>query len=94
MVSVTNVDQNIINPINFPLFDMEGVNKWCLLRSDPFTGTVERLYLTGNRVHIYTDLIDLTNTIQFTMLNILTWHVASKDKYKQWKHQPDEHFND
>ena len=44
-VLVTYVDQKIINPINFPIFEkeninmmnMDGVNK-CLLRSSPFDG--------------------------------------------------------
>ena len=98
---ITYADQKIINPINYPLFemeniimiDMEGASKF-LLRSDLFKGTVERLDLTGKRVHIYIELIDLTNTIQFTVLKMLTGYVASKDKYKQFKYQPDEHFND
>ena len=44
-------------------------------------------------MHIYTELIDLTYTIQFTLLKMLTGYVASKDKYKRQKYQPDEHFN-
>ena len=98
---VTYVDQKIINPINFPIFEkemmnmvnMDGVNK-CLLRSGPFDGIADTLDLTGNRVHIYTELIDLSNTIQFTVLKMLTGYVASKDEYKRWKHQPDQHYND
>ena len=91
-VPVTYVDQKIINPINFPMFEMENVSMIdmdgvckCLLRSDPFKGTVERLDLTGNRVNIYTELIDLTNTIQYTVLKLLTGYVALNDKYKRWK---------
>ena len=100
-VTVTYVDQKIMNPINFPIFEKENVNLMnmdgvnnCLLRSGPFDGSVERLDLTGNRVNIYTELIDLTNTIQFTVLKMLTGYVASKDRYKRWRHQPDHHFND
>ena len=100
-VPVTYEDQKIINLVSFLIFEkenvnmmnMEGVNK-CLLCSGPFDGSVERLNLTGNRVHIYTELIDLTNTIQFTVFKMLTGYVAFKDKYTRWRRHPDQHFND
>ena len=99
-VPVTYIDQKIMNPLNFLIFEKENINMSnieglnnCLLRSSPFEGSTERLGLTGNRVQLYSELIELSNTIKFTVLKLLTGYVASTDKYKRWKHQPDRYSN-
>ena len=78
---------------NITMDGMDGVHR-CLLRSNPFQGSAEKLDLTRKRVEIYTDLIQLANTVQFTVLKMLTGYVASQDKFKCWKHQPDARFSE
>ena len=98
-VPVTYIDQKIMNPINFPVFekeindlgDMDQVKR-CLLWSVAYIcdGDSMKLDLTGGRVAIYNELVDISNTIQCVILPLLTGYNKKKNLFRKWKHQPPE----
>ena len=63
----------------------------CLLRSINYNGEAVKLDLTGGRVEIYNNMVELSNTIKSVVLPYLTGYNLRTKKYKQWRHQPIEH---
>ena len=99
-VPITYIDQAIINPVNFPVFEQEihdiDCNKniqQCLLRKCVVDSHAVKLDLTGERVSIYNTLIDIVNTIEFTVLPLLSGYNATKKVYKRWRSQPEMHYS-
>ena len=99
-VSINYIDQRIMNPLNFPIFEQElslmnDTSKLndCLLRRNTFEGSAVQLDLTGKRVCIYNSLVSVSSTIKCVILPLLSGYVSTTDKYKRWKHQPDEYYS-
>lgn len=51
-----------------------------------------KLDLTGARVKIYKILIGIINTIECTILPLLSGYNATSKKLKRWESQPEQHF--
>ena len=99
-VHITYIDQCIMNPINFPIFEREITDissnadiQQCLLRNSTFSGHAVKLDLTGARVSIYNTLVSIVNTIQCTILPLVSGYNAKTNKYKRWHSQPDDHYS-
>ena len=99
-VTINYIDQMITNPLNFPIFEqelslMDNTSKIndCLLRRNTFQGLAVQLDLTGKRVSIYNSLVCVSSTIKCVILPLLSGYVSTTDKYKRWKHQPDEYYS-
>ena len=98
-VAITYIDQAIMNPVNFPVLEQEitdidsnrNIQK-CLLRKCMVDGHAVKLDLTGARVKVYNTLVDIVNTIECTILPLLSGYSATTKKFKRWESQPDQHF--
>ena len=93
---LTYVDQHIVNPVNFPVFELEvldmnvlGHVHSALTRNNVLHESPIKIDITGNRVDIYLKLIDIASTINKTIKPLLTGYNATTKKYKTWKSQPD-----
>ena len=53
-----------------------------------------KLDMTGDRVHMYQNLISIANTVSETISPLLTGYNKTKDKYKVWKLQPSIYRNE
>ena len=62
--------------------------KQCLLRSVDYQGESVKLDLTGGRVLLFNELIEVANTIQCVVLPLLTGYNKKSKVFKKWKHQP------
>ena len=92
---LTYVDQVIVNPINFPVFEKELVDELsiealhrCLIRGNAVYQSPTKIDITGNRVRLYLILADIASTIRYTITPLLTGYNITKKKYKTWKNQP------
>ena len=95
-VPLTYVNQSIVNPINFSIFekDIEDMMvvaqvKNSLLRVNRYNGHAVKIDITGRRVSIYMELVAIANTVTHTIYPLLRSYNKSKDTFKTWKYQPD-----
>ena len=51
-----------------------------------------KLNAAGNRVNIYNNLISVVNTIECTLLPMLSGYNATNKSFKRWNCQPEDHF--
>ena len=51
-----------------------------------------KLDATGNRVNIYNNLISIVNTIEYTLLPMLSGYNVTNKSFKRWNFQPEDHF--
>ena len=51
-----------------------------------------KLDATGNRVKIYNNLISVVNTIECTLLPMLSGYNATNKSFKRWNSQPEYYF--
>ena len=90
-VAITYIDQAIMNPVNFPVLEQEitdidsnrNIQK-CLLRKCMVDRHAVKLDLTGARVKVYNTLVDIVNTIECTILPLLSGYSATTKKFKRW----------
>ena len=92
---LTYVNQSIVNPINFSIFEEEvkdmmvvGQVRDSLLRVNRYDGQAVKIDMTGKRVDIYTELVAIANTITYTIRPLVTGYNKTKDSYKTWKNRP------
>ena len=98
---LTYVEQVIVNPINFPVFEKEisdehsiqALHK-CLVRGNACLPSTTKIDLTGNRVRIYILLVDIASTIRFTIAPLPTGCNITRKKYKTLKNQPPQYFSE
>ena len=88
------VEQAIVNPINFPIFEKELMDihcldalHRCLTRSHTVYQSTTKIDITGNRVSLYLILTDIASTIRHTITPLLTGYNKTKNTYKTWKNQ-------
>ena len=96
-VMISYVDQAVVNPIGFSIFEKDVTDmgnllsvKDSLLRRNKYNGTAAKIDITGLRISTYIKLIRIANTISKTLSPLLTGYIKSKDKYKVWNCQPNE----
>ena len=89
---LTYVDQAIVNPVNFPAFELEFTDTnsmtqihSALTRTKGLCESPTKMDITGNRVSVYLSLIDIVSTITNTIRPLLTGYNATTNKYKNWK---------
>ena len=92
---LTYVDQVLVNPINFPVFEKEVVDELCieslhrcLIRGNTVYASPTKIHITGNRVRLYLILADIVSTIRYTLTPLLAGYNITTKKYKTWKRQP------
>ena len=85
----TYVDQVIVNPVQFPVFEQEVTDQksisqihTSLTRKSLVCESPTRIDITGNRVGVYLALIDIASTITHTIKPLLTGYNATTKKYK------------
>ena len=98
---LTYVDQAIVNPVNFPAFELAitDTNSMtqihsALTRTKGLCESPTKMDITGNRVSVSLSLIDIVSTITNTIRPLLTGYNATTNKYKTWKNQPDRYCSE
>lgn len=88
-VPISYVDQLIVNSVKFPVFEKEVPDITnvhlvlkCLLRQNKYDGVSVKIDMTGDRVHIYQNIISIANTITQTISLLLIGYNKTTDKYK------------
>ena len=91
---ISYVDQLIVNPINFVIFDkkvmdMTSITDIChiLLRDNKFVGVAVKIDMMGTRLLWYTALVNITNTMTSTVVPYMIGYNKSKYIIKSWRLQ-------
>ena len=99
-VTITYIDQAVINPIGFSIFerevpDMVNIDsiRNALLRQELNTSTAVSIDMTGVRVGKYNELVRIASVLNKTIKPLLTGYIKTSKKYKVWNLQPTEYTN-